>query len=209
MRNPYASRPLDGSRTASIQSQDTQASDADEQREADSRLADDPQPQQAAQDQTGRSATAGTAAATASPPSPPRQWIETASASCRSSVRRSRPSPAVASTRRRGPRARADDQELERFQCRLYPEGLSLRLRGRTADFRHLCLGRPRQQRCPPAPNPGIGKRATEARRSMDRHPALRHAENRHRNHVGIQFLARHARWIATSFSEIMKAILL
>ncbi|MBB3452202.1 hypothetical protein FHT86_000458 [Rhizobium sp. BK313] len=50
-RNPYASRPLDGSRTASIQSQDTQASDADEQREADSRLADDPQPQQAAQDQ--------------------------------------------------------------------------------------------------------------------------------------------------------------
>jgi hypothetical protein len=48
-RNPYASRPLDGSRTASIQSQDTQASDADEQREADSRLADEPQ--QAAQDQ--------------------------------------------------------------------------------------------------------------------------------------------------------------
>jgi hypothetical protein len=52
-RNPYASRPLDGSRTASISSQDAQASDADEQREADSRLSDDPQPQQqqAAQDQ--------------------------------------------------------------------------------------------------------------------------------------------------------------
>ncbi|AVA22293.1 MULTISPECIES: hypothetical protein [unclassified Rhizobium] len=53
-RNPYASRPLDGSRTASIQSQDSQASDADEQREADRRLSDDPQPQpqrqQAAED---------------------------------------------------------------------------------------------------------------------------------------------------------------
>ncbi|MEF0938685.1 hypothetical protein [Rhizobium sp. BR 362] len=54
-RNPYASRPLDGSQTASIQSQDPQASDADEQREADRRLSDDPQPQpqqqQAAEDQ--------------------------------------------------------------------------------------------------------------------------------------------------------------
>ncbi|MBB4565966.1 hypothetical protein [Rhizobium leucaenae] len=51
-RNPYASRPLDGSQTASIQSQDPQASDADEQREADRRLSDDPQPQrqQAAED---------------------------------------------------------------------------------------------------------------------------------------------------------------
>ncbi|MDL2405105.1 hypothetical protein PY650_05445 [Rhizobium calliandrae] len=44
-RNPYASRPLDDSRTASIRSQDAQTSNADEQREADRRLADDPQPQ--------------------------------------------------------------------------------------------------------------------------------------------------------------------
>ncbi|AYG59768.1 hypothetical protein [Rhizobium jaguaris] len=52
-RNPYASRPLDGSRTASIPSQGAQTSDADEQREADRRLADDPQAQQqqATQDQ--------------------------------------------------------------------------------------------------------------------------------------------------------------
>ncbi|MDL2397357.1 hypothetical protein [Rhizobium mayense] len=52
-RNPYASRPLDDSRTASIRSQDAQTSDSDEQREADRRLADDPprQQQQATEDQ--------------------------------------------------------------------------------------------------------------------------------------------------------------
>ena len=51
-RNPYASRPLDGSRTASIQQGNTQTSDTDEQSEVDRRLADDQQPQQqAAQDQ--------------------------------------------------------------------------------------------------------------------------------------------------------------
>jgi hypothetical protein len=44
--NPYASRPLDGSRTASIAPADNQFSEADEQREADRRLSDDPQPQQ-------------------------------------------------------------------------------------------------------------------------------------------------------------------
>ncbi|MBB3381697.1 MULTISPECIES: hypothetical protein [unclassified Rhizobium] len=44
--NPYASRPLDGSRTASIAPSNNQFSEADEQREADRRLSDDPQPQQ-------------------------------------------------------------------------------------------------------------------------------------------------------------------
>ncbi|WP_113422049.1 hypothetical protein [Rhizobium sp. SYY.PMSO] len=44
--NPYASRPLDGARTASIAPTDSQFSEADEQREADRRLSDDPQPQQ-------------------------------------------------------------------------------------------------------------------------------------------------------------------
>lgn len=48
--NPYASRPLDGSRTASIAPADTQTSQTDEQREADRRLSDDPQPQQQAAD---------------------------------------------------------------------------------------------------------------------------------------------------------------
>ncbi len=50
--NPYASRPLDGSRTASIPPENAPLSESDEQREADRRLADAPQPQQqAAQDQ--------------------------------------------------------------------------------------------------------------------------------------------------------------
>ncbi|CAN7348535.1 hypothetical protein LJR251_001972 [Rhizobium rhizogenes] len=50
--NPYASRPLDGSQTASIPSGSAPISESDEQREADRRLADNPQPQQqAAQDQ--------------------------------------------------------------------------------------------------------------------------------------------------------------
>lgn len=44
--NPYASRPLDGSRTASIAPSNNQFSESDEQREADRRLSDDPQPQQ-------------------------------------------------------------------------------------------------------------------------------------------------------------------
>lgn len=48
--NPYASRPLDGSRTTSIAPADTQTSKTDEQREADRRLSDDPQPQQQAAD---------------------------------------------------------------------------------------------------------------------------------------------------------------
>lgn len=50
--NPYASRPLDDGRTASIAPADTQSSETDEQREADRRLSDDPQPQpQAAEEQ--------------------------------------------------------------------------------------------------------------------------------------------------------------
>ncbi|MGV1756001.1 hypothetical protein ACQZ6F_09200 [Rhizobium sp. A22-96] len=51
--NPYASRPLDDGRTASIAPTDPQTSQSDEQREADRRLSDDPQPQQqqAADDQ--------------------------------------------------------------------------------------------------------------------------------------------------------------
>ncbi len=51
--NPYASRPLDDGRTASIAPADPQTSQSDEQREADRRLSDDPQPQQqqAADDQ--------------------------------------------------------------------------------------------------------------------------------------------------------------
>ncbi|MFB2561861.1 hypothetical protein [Rhizobium sp. IMFF44] len=44
--NPYASRPLDGSRTASIAPANNQFSEADEQREADRRLSDDQQPRQ-------------------------------------------------------------------------------------------------------------------------------------------------------------------
>ncbi|MEZ2219846.1 hypothetical protein [Rhizobium sp. RCC_161_2] len=49
--NPYASRPLDGSRTASIPPENAPISGTDEQSEADRRLAEDPQPQQqAAQD---------------------------------------------------------------------------------------------------------------------------------------------------------------
>ncbi|NLS19590.1 hypothetical protein HGP16_23925 [Rhizobium sp. P40RR-XXII] len=44
--NPYASRPLDDSRTASIAPANNQFSEADEQREADRRLSDDQQPQQ-------------------------------------------------------------------------------------------------------------------------------------------------------------------
>ena len=43
--NPYASRPLDGSRTASIAPANNQFSEADEQREVDRRLSDDPPPQ--------------------------------------------------------------------------------------------------------------------------------------------------------------------
>ena len=53
--NPYASRPLDGSRTASIAPANNQFSEADEQREADRRLSEDPPPpqqqEQAADDQ--------------------------------------------------------------------------------------------------------------------------------------------------------------
>jgi len=55
--NPYASRPLDGARTASIPpASGNQFSESDEQREADRRLSEDPQPQlqqqqQAADDQ--------------------------------------------------------------------------------------------------------------------------------------------------------------
>lgn len=48
--NPYASRPLDDGRTASIAADDAQTSETDEQREADRRLSDDPQPQQQAAD---------------------------------------------------------------------------------------------------------------------------------------------------------------
>jgi hypothetical protein len=44
--NPYASRPLDGSRTASIAPANDQFSETDEQQEADRRLSDAPQPQQ-------------------------------------------------------------------------------------------------------------------------------------------------------------------
>ncbi|ASW07171.1 hypothetical protein [Rhizobium sp. 11515TR] len=51
--NPYASRPLDGSRTASIAPSNDQFSDADEQREADRRLSDDPLPQQQQQSAGG------------------------------------------------------------------------------------------------------------------------------------------------------------
>ncbi|QND47765.1 hypothetical protein HB780_19030 [Rhizobium lusitanum] len=47
-RNPYASRPLDGSQTASIPPGNAPTSESDEQREVDRRLADDPQPQQQA-----------------------------------------------------------------------------------------------------------------------------------------------------------------
>ena len=49
--NPYASRPLDGSRTASIAPANNQFSESDEQQEADRRLSDDPQPQQQATDE--------------------------------------------------------------------------------------------------------------------------------------------------------------
>lgn len=49
--NPYASRPLDNSRTASIAPANEQVSEADEQSEADRRLSDDPQPQQQQQQQ--------------------------------------------------------------------------------------------------------------------------------------------------------------
>jgi len=54
--NPYASRPLDDGRTASIAPADTQTSQTDEQSEADRRLSEDPQQQpkrqrQAADDQ--------------------------------------------------------------------------------------------------------------------------------------------------------------
>ncbi|MBM7049786.1 hypothetical protein [Rhizobium lusitanum] len=52
--NPYASRPLDDGRTASVAPADTQTSQTDEQSEADRRLSEDPQPQpqqQAADDQ--------------------------------------------------------------------------------------------------------------------------------------------------------------
>ncbi|WP_267549998.1 hypothetical protein [Rhizobium rhizogenes] len=48
--NPYASRPLDDGRTASIAPADSQTSQSDEQREADRRLSDDPPPQQQAAD---------------------------------------------------------------------------------------------------------------------------------------------------------------
>jgi len=51
--NPYASRPLDGSRTASIAPSNNQFSEADEQREADRRLSDDPPPQQQQQSAGG------------------------------------------------------------------------------------------------------------------------------------------------------------
>jgi len=43
--NPYASRPLDGSRSAAIAPANNQFSEADEQQEADRRLSDDSQPQ--------------------------------------------------------------------------------------------------------------------------------------------------------------------
>ena len=49
--NPYASRPLDGSRTASIAPANNQFSEADEQREADRRLSEDPPPPQQQQEQ--------------------------------------------------------------------------------------------------------------------------------------------------------------
>lgn len=52
--NPYASRPLDDGRTASIAPADTQTSQTDEQSEADRRLSEEPQQQpqqQAADDQ--------------------------------------------------------------------------------------------------------------------------------------------------------------
>ncbi len=50
--NPYASRPLDGARTASIPpASGNQFSESDEQREADRRLSEDPQPQQQQQQQ--------------------------------------------------------------------------------------------------------------------------------------------------------------
>ncbi|MBB3287670.1 MULTISPECIES: hypothetical protein [Rhizobium] len=49
--NPYASRPLDGSRTASIAPANNQFSEADEQREADRRLLEDPPPPQQQQEQ--------------------------------------------------------------------------------------------------------------------------------------------------------------
>lgn len=44
--NPYASRPLDGAQTAAIPPDNNPISQADEQREIDRRLAEDPQPQQ-------------------------------------------------------------------------------------------------------------------------------------------------------------------
>ncbi|TXI01965.1 MAG: hypothetical protein E6Q76_16210, partial [Rhizobium sp.] len=47
--NPYASRPLDGARTAAIAPSSDQFSEADEQREADRRLSNDAQPRQQAQ----------------------------------------------------------------------------------------------------------------------------------------------------------------
>ncbi|MFT4185151.1 MAG: hypothetical protein QM636_24880 [Rhizobium sp.] len=47
--NPYASRPLDGAQTAAIPPDNNPISQADEQREADRRLAEDPQPQMAQQ----------------------------------------------------------------------------------------------------------------------------------------------------------------
>ncbi|KAA1182726.1 hypothetical protein FP026_11705 [Rhizobium tropici] len=49
--NPYASRPLDDSRAASIAPANNQFSQADEQREADRRLSEDPQPPQQQQQQ--------------------------------------------------------------------------------------------------------------------------------------------------------------
>ena len=49
--NPYASRPLDGGRTASIAPADTQTSQTDEQSEADRRLSEEPQQQSQPQQQ--------------------------------------------------------------------------------------------------------------------------------------------------------------
>ncbi|AYG66845.1 MULTISPECIES: hypothetical protein [unclassified Rhizobium] len=54
--NPYASRPLNGSGTASIAPANNQFSEADEQREAERRLSEDPQPQPQQQQQQEQTA---------------------------------------------------------------------------------------------------------------------------------------------------------
>ncbi|MHC2296822.1 hypothetical protein ACVJBD_001028 [Rhizobium mongolense] len=84
--------------------------------------------------------------------------------------------------RSRGALARSLDQEFERHQQRLYPEGLPLGLYRRRQCNRRLRLGYPRRQRRPPAPHPGTGKGAFRGTGSLGRRSCLRHAADRHEN---------------------------